>query len=309
VDLSHLGLPRPPGSAGEASAGLPAVAAGLAGVAAASALWPRATAAIAGRLPGIGATSQNVIGHVRGSRDVIDPPLILVAHLDAHQTAGAPLARPHAALAAVVSLGLLAIAIASMGSVGDPSPWLALLALEPAATLAWIANLELVSTEGLTRDDNASGLAALVRVGALVREDEPARDIWLVATGAGTAGSRGMSAYLRAHRDVARTAWVIEIDALGAAALVLVPGRRRFPRAVTPPAVVRAVAGAAIDSGDLIDVRRVPRPHSDANRATAKRVAAVTITGGTNTLGPEEPDAANTERAARIIDRLARTVL
>jgi hypothetical protein len=129
-----------------------------------------------------------------------------------------------------------------------------------------------------------------------------------VATGAATAGGHGVAAFLRSHPDVARRAWVVELDALGAGELVLCPARRRLPQRVTPGAVVRAVAGAAIDTGDPIDVRRVRRPHSDARTALWLGAAAITLTGGLRpTDGSEGPDPANAERAARIVVHLART--
>lgn len=290
--------------------GLGGPAAVLAAIAVVASIFPHAVAWVLKRVPGIGAASCNVVAHVPGAPDVVDPPLVVVAHLDAHPTAGEPLRRPHTAIAGLVGLGLLAIALASLGSDADPQGFLALLALEPAATLIWLAHQELVATEGLEPDDNASGLAALVRIGDLLGDERPSRHVWLVATGSGTAGSGGLRALFRMHRDIAKLAWVIEVDALGSAELVVTPGRRRFPRMTTPPAVLRAIAGAAIDSGDLIDIRRVPRPHSDANAATGLGVPALTLTGGQNALGPApNPDAANAERAARIVDRLARTTL
>lgn len=291
-------------------AGLAEASAAAAGVSLVASVWPRRVAVVVHRLPGLGAESRNVIASTPGEPDVVDPPLVVVAHLDAHPTSGAPITRPHALITVLVSAVLLALALVSLDAADDPSGLLALLAIEPAATLAWIAHRELVSTEGLTRDDNASGLATLVRIAELMIDERPRRTVWIVATGAATVGGAGMRRFLRTHRDLARSAWVIELDALGASELVLTAGRRRFPRAATPPPVLRAVVGAAIDTGDLIDVRRVIRPHSDADAATASGVAALTLTGGPNTLGaPDAPDAANTERAARIVDQVARTLL
>jgi hypothetical protein len=123
-------------------------------------------------------------------------------------------------------------------------------------------------------------------------------------------GGAGMSAFLATHRGTAKRAWIVELDALGDGELVLSPARRRVPSSSTPAACVRAVAGAAIDSGDVIDVRRRRRPHSDAAVAFRRGTAALTITAGLRaSAASEHGEGANAERAARIVARLARTTL
>jgi hypothetical protein len=112
---------------------------------------------------------------------------------------------------------------------------------------------------------------------------------------------------LRKHRDL-RDAWVIEIDALGVGQVVCAPRPPQFPYAGTPTALVRAIVTAARRTGDPLTVKRLSRPSSDAGAALRRRVPAVVLTGG---LKPpagvrEGPDPANAERAARIVDDLAR---
>lgn len=287
----------------------------LAGAAFLISMAPQAASALVARLPAVGGPSVNVVARVRGDPAIDDPPLVVVAHLDTHANAGAPLSPPHRAIAGLVSWGLALAAGLSAGGIGGGGAAV-LLAIEPALTIVWLARQEL--TGDPEPDDNDSGLAALTRTAELLLAARPARDIWLVATGAATSGNWGVAAFLRSHPDVARLAWLVELDSLGTAEIVARPARQRLPRATTPQALVRAVAGAAIDTGDPIDIRRVRRPHSDADAAFARRTPALTLTAG---LGPvpgvpvdeflsaDRFDVANVERAARILDRLARTTL
>lgn len=287
----------------------------LAGAAFLISVAPQGASVLTARLPAVGGGSQNTVAHVRGDPDVDDPPLVVVAHLDTHASAGAPLSPVHRAIAGAVSWGLALTAGLSAADIGGGAAAV-LLALEPAFTITWLARQEL--TGNPDPDDNTSGLAALTRTAEQLAAERPVRDVWLVGTGAATSGNWGVAAFLRAHPEVARVAWVLELDSLGTAEIVVCPARQRLPRASTPPVLVRAVAGAAIDTGDPIDIRRVRRPHSDADAAFARRTPALALTAG---LGPvpglpqdeylssEGFDVANVERAARIIDRLARTTL
>jgi hypothetical protein len=183
----------------------------------------------------------------------------------------------------------------------------ALVATESAFTLAWLARREL-STVGETPDDNTSGLLALVRTADLVADGTQARDVWLVATAAATSGSCGSATFLRRRREL-REAWVVEIDALGTGEVVGSPHPSRFPYPGSPTALLRAITRAAHASGDPLTVRRIARPHSDARAALHLRTGAVTLTGGLRPpRGDAGPDPANAERAARIVDALARTL-
>jgi hypothetical protein len=179
------------------------------------------------------------------------------------------------------------------------------IAAEGVLTLAWLARRELAKPH-VPPDDNTSGLMAIARIAELATETRPICDLWLVASGAGTAGGCGITTFLRLHRDL-RRAWVVEIDALGSGEVVASPVPPRFPHPGTPAALTRALVAAAQSSGDPLDVRRVRRPHSDARAALRHRTPAITLTAGI--LHPSRepgPDAANAARAARIVLELAR---
>jgi hypothetical protein len=253
-------------------------------------------------LPLLGGATQNVVARIRGA-ELSARPLVVSAHLDTHPTNGAPLHRWHRFVSAASGwlLGFASLTGASGGSRGFAGP----VAIEAIATLAWLARRELARPH-LPPDDNTSGLMALDRIAELAAEGHPRRDVWLVATGAGTAGGCGITAFLRARRDL-RKGWVIEIDALGSGEMVAAPVEPRFPYPGTPPALVRVVVAAAQSSGDPISVRRVRRAHSDARAALRYRTPAITLTAGI--LHPSRepgPDAANAARAARIVLELSR---
>jgi hypothetical protein len=281
--------------------------------------WPEATiglaaAAIAGGLPGVaavlrfvpllGSRSCNTVA-VRRGRDRNARPIVVAAHLDTHPTAGAPMRRGHTVLAWLSALAALVAAV--FGS-GVGSTWrvvAAIVAAESVATLGWLAAGEL-ATQKEPPDDNTSGILGILRTAELVCDGQPLRDVWIVATGAGTSGSFGMTTFLRSHREL-RKAWVIDVDALGTGEVVAAPYGARFPFPGTPAALVRAMVAAARESGDPLTVRRLYRPHSDAKAALGQRTGAITLTGGfPPTSGAKGPDPANAERAARVIDRLAR---
>lgn len=283
-----------------------------------AASWPEPTiglsaAAIVGGVPGVGglirfvpllgARSANVVALRRGG-DAEARPLVVVAHLDTHSTGGAPLHPVHATVAA--SSAWLALAGAIFAGPGG-SWWRlvsAVVAGEAVVALVVLARREL-ATPKQAPDDNTSGVLALIRAAELAADAQPLRDVWFVATAAGTAGSFGVSAFLRARPQL-RRAWLIEIDALGAGEVIAAPFASRFPFPGTPAALIRAVSAAARESGDPLTVRRVKRPHSDARAALRRRTGALVLTGGLRPpAGGAGPDPANAERAARVVDRLA----
>lgn len=275
----------------------------LAAVAVAGVLPP--VGGLVRHIPLLGDWTQNVVAHVPGS-DRRARPIVVVAHTDTHPTAADP-ARARTLLAAV--MGALAMAAAVAERPGLPAWRLAIVivALEGLVELMWLARRELtVLTE--MPDDNTSGLMALLSAARLASKDQPARDLWLVATGAGTSGGHGAAALLRAHPEL-RSAWIIEIDALGSGEVVIAPLPSRFPRPGTPSALVRTLVAAARETGDPIAVRRVRRPHSDARVALRLRTAAITLTAGLRPpAGDPGPDSANAERAARVVDQAVRDV-
>lgn len=255
-------------------------------------------------VPLLGDNTQNVVAQRSGSDPALKP-LVVIAHLDTHPTAGAPMRRSHALLGALS--GFLALAASLIARPGIAGWRLAsiVVAGEAIVTLTWLARHELRTPHQLP-DDNTSGLLALLRVAELVADPQPARDVWIVATGAGTSGGHGLSAFLR-RRPALRQAWVVEIDALGAGEVVASPFPPRFPRPGTPSMLIRAIVEAARETGDPLSVRRVRRPHSDARAALRMRTGAIALTAGLRPpAGEQGPDPANAERAARVVDRLAR---
>jgi hypothetical protein len=228
-------------------------------------------------------------------------PLVVAAHLDTHPTNGAPLRPWHRVIAGISGLVALAVSFSGAGARGLAG----VIAAEGVLTLAWLARRELAKPH-VPPDDNTSGLMALARVADLAATTRPAADVWLVASGAGTAGGCGIASFLRAHRDL-RQAWVIEVDALGSGEVVGSPVAPRFPHPGTPSTLVRALVAAAQSSGDPLSVRRVRRPHSDARAALRYRTPAITLTAGILHPAREPgPDAANAARAARVVLELAR---
>jgi hypothetical protein len=286
------------------AAGWPNIALGLAAASVAGGLRP--VSGLVRFVPLLGARAGNVVA-TRPGTDPDAEPLVITAHLDTHPTAGAPLHRFHR-LAAAAS-GALAVVAAAVATRPGTAAWRSatiLVSAEAVMTLAVLAARELRRPSDVP-DDNTSGLLALVRVAALIADGPLAHDVWVVATAAGTTGSYGIDAFLRTRREL-RDAWVIEIDALGTGEMVAAPCAPRFPRPGTPPDLVRAIVAAAREAGDPLVVRRVRRPHSDARTALRRRIPAITLTGGMRPpAGTVGPDAANAERAARIIDVLART--
>ncbi|MEX0874963.1 MAG: hypothetical protein WD646_06745 [Actinomycetota bacterium] len=281
--------------------------------------WPLATGVLAGLslaggvplvaglirfLPLLGAKTWNIAAMRRGT-DPESRPLVVTAHLDTHSTAEAPMPRPHTALCAVSGLAALSGAIAGRPGVTG-SRWLAAaIAAEAIGTLIWLARRELAIPSDQP-DDNTSGLLALVRLADLLSASKPVHSVWIVAAGAGTPGSFGITAFLRSRPDL-NNAWVVDIDALGTGEVIASSIHARFPHPGTPPALARAVALAARASGDPLSTRQVRRPHSGARAALRMRRSAIALTGGLRPpAGARGPDPANAERAARVVDRLAR---
>jgi len=255
-------------------------------------------------VPLLGATTHNVITSRQGTDRTLRP-VVVTAHLDTHSTAGAPMTRAHAFVSAISGVLILAAAIVGHRS-GGWRPVTAIVAAEAVLTLAWLARREL-TTPSEAPDDNTSGLIALLRVAELVADSPPVHDVWIAATGAGTSGSYGLTALLRRRREL-RKAWVIEVDALGSGEVVASPTSARISHPGTPEQLIQAIAAAAKESGDPLNVRRVRRPHSDARAALRMRTGAIALTAGLRPPAAEGygPDQANAERAARVIDRLVR---
>ncbi len=256
-------------------------------------------------IPLLGATTHSVVSS-RAGADRSAPPLLVTAHLDTHSTAGAPMTRAHSLVSTLSSCLVLAAAFFESHSTGVWRWAIAVVAAEAVISLVWLGRREL-STPKDVPDDNTSGLLSLERAAQLIGDMMPERDVWLAATGGGTSGSYGFAAILRRHPQL-RKSWVVEIDALGAGEVVATPFAPRLLHSGTPEHLVHAVALAARETGDPLQVRRVRRPHSDARAALRLRTAAIALTAGLRPpAAPSHgPDPANAERAARIVDRLAR---
>ena len=263
-----------------------------------------ALAALVRYLPLLGDNTQNVVARVAGT-DANAPPTIVTAHIDTHPMAAMPMSKTRAALGA--GLGLVTLAAAIVGR-PDMVVWraaLAIVAVESLVTLTWLARRELARTNEMP-DDNTSGLLALISLATLLAEHRPLREVWIVGSGAGTSGGHGVIALLRRYPQL-RKGWLIEIDALGAGEVVASPFPARFPGPGTPSPLIRALVGASRETGDLLNVRSIRRSHSDARAALRLRTSAITLTGGVrHPAGERVPDAANAERAARVVDRLVR---
>jgi peptidase M28-like protein len=284
------------------AAGRPVPAAVLGGVAVVGGV--RFVGGLLRFVPLLGATTHNVVARTIGT-NLNARPVVCSAHLDTHPAAGAPMSRSHVAIAAVSGWLVFAIALTGQPWIGGWRPLAGAVAAESLTTLVWLARRELAAPKDPV-DDNTSGLIALVRLAQLVTTVPVPRDVWLVASGAGTSGSYGVTAFLR-RRPELRRAWVIEIDALGSGEVVASPFAARFPRPGTPAQLVRAVMSAAQENGDPMSVRRQRRAHSDARAALRLRVPAIAITAGLHApAGGRGPDSANAERAARLIERVAR---
>jgi hypothetical protein len=255
-------------------------------------------------VPLIGASTQNVIAKIAGT-DAGSRPIVVTAHIDTHPTSGAAIGPMRSTIGAVLGCIALAAAIAARPGLPVWRAATAIVAVEALVTLVWLARRELARTTE-SPDDSTSGVLALLSVAQLASDQRPVHDVWLVATGAGTSGGHGLTAFLRRYPE-ARRGWLVEIDALGAGEVVASPFAANFPRPGTPPPLVRAVVTAARMTGDPLNVRRVRRAHSDARAALRMRTAAIALTGGLHPPSEQSvPDAGNVERAARIVDGLAR---
>ncbi|HVE90887.1 MAG TPA: hypothetical protein VNE62_01100 [Actinomycetota bacterium] len=255
------------------------------------------------KIPGLGGTTVNVIGQIPGRGEPGLPPLVVCCHLDSHPTGGRALSRPAGIAALASGAGLLVLTIVA-GTLGTDVNRAAG-ALFATLALASIAQLSAREGSRKSAGGGSEALVALLRLAALAAKRPPSRDLWLLATGAATSGSAGMSDFLVRHRDLARTAWVLELDGIGSGELVAVPASTRFPRRRAHPAFVRALAGAAMDCGDPLDLETRGRTHGDARTALAAGLPAATLTSRPG----DARDTDAVQRAARIAHVLSRTIL
>jgi hypothetical protein len=175
--------------------------------------------------------SQNVFSREDDGRP---GTLVLVAHYDAGRT-GAPfgprlserraalgdlLRRPVGGFGPFFAAIVVALACALVRLVGiDATP---LTAIQFAATVALILSVPLLADVALSgtvpgANDNASGVATVLRLAERYGGDLDHFDLWVLFTGAEEGMELGMRAWLRAHRrelDRERTAFVC-VDEVG----------------------------------------------------------------------------------------------
>ena len=241
--------------------------------------------------------SQNVASPEDGGRP---GTLVLVAHYDAARTGflfGPRISKRRAAVgklirrqigsfepffwAILVALGCAALRLAGVDGV-------AVSAVQFAATVVLIVSVPLLIDIGLSdvvpgANDNASGVATVLRLAERYGGDLDHFDVWVLLTGAGESMSQGIRAWLRAHRrelDPTTTAFLC-VDEVG---LGTVRYRRREGFLATRRAYAPLVELCdQIVADDEADDRRygarplVARSAGDAHRARAKGYPALTV--------------------------------
>jgi hypothetical protein len=242
--------------------------------------------------------SQNVVSRESGDRP---GTLVLVAHYDAGRSGAlfnerAMRRRARISRLLHVPIGplepfawavLIALGISIVRLAGIETD--AVAAVQFAATVVLIVYVALLGDIGLSdvapgASDNASGVATALRLAERYGDDLDHFDVWVLLTGSGEAFGRGMTAFLRRHRDEldrARTVF-LDIDTVGS-------GTVRYSRAegllVALPhhaALVELcdrIADEDAEEGDRYGARSVVlRRAGDAGVARRRRFAAVTVT-------------------------------
>jgi hypothetical protein len=232
--------------------------------------------------------SQNVISREEGDRP---GTLVLVAHYDA--------ARSGFAFGALASLGrrvgpfrplLIALALVLVTAVlraGGVNS-IAVDVVQFAATVALILALPLLVDIGLSgvvpgANDNASGVATVLRLADRYGDDLEHFDVWVLLTGGEEALGEGMREWLRRHRrqlDTTRTVF-LNVDTVGRGTVRY--ARREGPLAggrLHPQlrALCDQIAEEDADEGRYGARPVVIRATNDAVMARRTRFPAVTIT-------------------------------
>jgi hypothetical protein len=228
--------------------------------------------------------SQNVV-----SRD--EPrsrpgTIVLTAHYDSGRAAGA-IARAQgrpAGPALVVALALLLVTTAARLA-GLHNVVLEIVQFLP--TVALIVSVPFLADIALTgatpgANDNASGVATVLRLAERYQDELDHMDVWVVLPGAQEGGALGMRAWLKAHRRElnSRAAVVLNVDEVGA-------GTVRFTTKDGPLVALRVHRQLLALCRQLEEEdREDPRYHaeagagraaSDAYAARARGLPAVTI--------------------------------
>jgi hypothetical protein len=176
--------------------------------------------------------SQNVVSREGGDRPGV---LLLVAHYDAGRSGsvfsdramrrrariGRLIRRPIGPFEPFFWAIVATLACAALRLAGVESD--ALSAVQFAATVALIVSVALLSDVGLSEtvpgaNDNASGVATVLRLAERYGGALEHFDLWLLLSGSGEAFAQGTRAFLRRHRDELprATTVVLAVDKVGA---------------------------------------------------------------------------------------------
>jgi hypothetical protein len=167
-----------------------------------------------------------------------------------------PAALPEALLIAVAAL-----LVASWLGTGGPLVLFARLALCAALALGCAAALEWAlapPTPGA--NENASGVAAmLTSAEQLLSQLPPEVELWMVGTGAGEVGCRGMRAFLAEHADwPVETTFFVNFAHVGGGDLHVVRSEGALRRTVYPPTLLelarRVAAGGVFGAITAVDL-------------------------------------------------------
>jgi hypothetical protein len=247
-------------------------------------------------LAGIAPTTRRLLGR-RASQNVVswgerDLPgaLLLVAHYDSGPTRTRPL-RP-LFLAMLVLLACSVLRVAGMSGT-------ALTVVQFAATVALIVYIALLLDVALSpaaygENDNASGVAVVLRLAERLQGELDYFGAHVVFTGSQKAMAQGMRAFLGQHRrELPEDTIVVNVDAVGGGEIRLT--KKEGPLLTTSS---HAQLTGAVDAQTVVS-----REASDGYAAASSRLAAVTVTGSANRL--EENALAKAEEVcAQIVEKL-----
>jgi hypothetical protein len=232
--------------------------------------------------------SQNVISREDGARA---GALVLVAHYDAARTgfaygAFARAGRRIGPFRPLVAALAIVTACALLQAAGTEST--AVSAVQFAATVVLIVALPLLVDIGLSdvapgANDNASGVATVLRLAERYGDDLDHFDVWVLLTGGEEAFGEGMREWMRRHRrDLdPRSTIFLNVDSVGAGTVRFARregpllGARPHPRLLT---LCEQIAAEDADEGRYGARPVVIRAATDAVIARRARFPAVTVT-------------------------------
>jgi hypothetical protein len=247
-------------------------------------------------LAGIAPTTRRLLGR-RASQNVVswgerDLPgaLVLVAHYDTGPTRTRPL-RPMF-LAMLLLLACAVLRVAGMSGT-------ALTVVQFLATVALIVYIALLLDIALSpaaygENDNASGVAVVLRLAERLGGELEHFAAHVVFTGSQKAMAQGMRAFLAAHRrELPDDTIVVNVDAVGGGEIRLTEKEGPLLTVKSHPQLT-----GAVDAGTVVS-----REPSDGYAAASSRLAAVTVTGTANRLEENTLTSAE-ETCAQIVAKL-----